>query len=199
VHVALDTNILAYAEGVIGEHRRQRALSVLTGLAADDLVVPAQTLAELFTLSTRNARWPVAKARAAVLTWHDTCLVVDTTSAVLLEAMDLAVMHQYALWDAIILAASAQAGCRLLLSEDMQDGFIWRGSRFRIRLWAATKNDLERVLILRRYHTRSSRAASSGAGRRVLRYYISDKSSNSVPIVLRNDSPPMCPCARSRI
>jgi predicted nucleic acid-binding protein len=39
----------------------------------------------------------------------------------------LAVMHQYALWDAIMLAASAQAGCRLLLSEDMQAGFIWRG------------------------------------------------------------------------
>jgi predicted nucleic acid-binding protein len=88
VRVALDTNILAYAEGVNGEHRRQRTLSVLIGLAADDLVVPAQVLAELFTLLIRKARWPVVKARAAVLTWHDTCLVVDTTSAVPLEAMD---------------------------------------------------------------------------------------------------------------
>jgi predicted nucleic acid-binding protein len=29
------------------------------------------------------------------------------------------------LWDAVILAASAAAGCRLLLSEDLQDGFTW--------------------------------------------------------------------------
>jgi len=29
--------------------------------------------------------------------------------------------------DAIILAAAADSGCRLLLSEDLQDGFSWRG------------------------------------------------------------------------
>jgi predicted nucleic acid-binding protein len=26
-----------------------------------------------------------------------------------------------------VLAASAEAGCRLLLSEDLQEGFTWRG------------------------------------------------------------------------
>ena len=41
--------------------------------------------------------------------------------------MELATSHQLSLWDAIMLAAAAQAGCRLLLSEDMQDGFTWRG------------------------------------------------------------------------
>jgi predicted nucleic acid-binding protein len=30
-----------------------------------------------------------------------------------------------------MLAAAAQAGCRLLLSEDMQDGFTWRGVTIR--------------------------------------------------------------------
>jgi predicted nucleic acid-binding protein len=131
VRVALDTNVLVCAEGVNGEDRKQRAHDILTCFAADDLVLPAQALAELFTVLTRKARWPAARARLAVMTWHDACLVADTTSAVLLEAMDLAAMHQYALWDAIMLAAAAQAGCRLLLSEDMQDGFIWRGVEIR--------------------------------------------------------------------
>ena len=99
--------------------------------AGDDLVLPAQALAELFTVLTRKARWPAAKARAAVLSWHDACLVADTTAAVLLEAMDLAAMHQHSLWDAIMLATAAQAGCRVLLSEDMQPGFIWRGVEIR--------------------------------------------------------------------
>jgi predicted nucleic acid-binding protein len=31
------------------------------------------------------------------------------------------------IWDAVILAAAASAGCRLLLSEDMQEGFTWNG------------------------------------------------------------------------
>ena len=127
MRVALDTNLLVYAEGVNGEDRKLRAADVLTGLAADEIVVPAQALAELFTVLTRKARWPATKARAAVLSWHDAVLVADTTAQILMEAMDLAAMHQYSLWDAIKLATAAQTACRRLLSEDMQDGFIWRG------------------------------------------------------------------------
>ena len=41
--------------------------------------------------------------------------------------MDLAADHGVSTWDAVILAVSADAGCRLLLSEDMHDGFTWRG------------------------------------------------------------------------
>ncbi len=131
MRIALDTNILVYAEGVNGEDRKQRAHRILTDTTADDIVLPAQALAELFTVLTRKAHWPPVKARAAVLNWHDACLVADTSSAVLLEAMDLSTMHQYSLWDSIMLAAAAQAGCRALLSEDMQPGFIWRGVEIR--------------------------------------------------------------------
>ena len=41
--------------------------------------------------------------------------------------MDLAVHHVLSIWDAVILSAAAAAGCRLLLSEDLQDGFTWNG------------------------------------------------------------------------
>jgi predicted nucleic acid-binding protein len=45
----------------------------------------------------------------------------------MLAAADLATDHQLSIWDAIILSAASQAGCRLLLSEDLQDGFTWGG------------------------------------------------------------------------
>ncbi len=45
----------------------------------------------------------------------------------MLSAVDLAVHHQLGIWDAVMLAAASEAGCRLLLSEDMQDGFTWGG------------------------------------------------------------------------
>lgn len=131
MRVALDTNVLVYAEGVNGEDRQRLAHATLADLNDDELLVPAQALAELFTVLVRKARWPAAKARAAVLAWHDVSLVADTTSSVLLEAMDLTAMHQYSLWDAVMLAAAAQARCRVLLSEDMQAGFIWRGVEIR--------------------------------------------------------------------
>ena len=41
--------------------------------------------------------------------------------------MTLARDHQLGIWDAVILASAADAGCRLLLSEDLQDGFSWSG------------------------------------------------------------------------
>ena len=131
MRVALDTNVLVYAEGVNGTERAYQAQAALEAHADDELVVPAQALAELFTVLTRKARWPAEKARAAVLAWHDACVVVETTTPVLMEAMDVSAIHQYSLWDSVMLAAAAQAGCRALLSEDMQAGFIWRGVEVR--------------------------------------------------------------------
>jgi predicted nucleic acid-binding protein len=127
LRVALDTNILAYAEGVNGEDRRDAALAVLRGLAADEVLVPAQALGELFVVLTRKARRQAGAARDAVLGWSDGYALVDTTPAVILEAMELVTTHRLGFWDAVMLAAAAQSGCRLLLSEDMQHGFTWRG------------------------------------------------------------------------
>jgi predicted nucleic acid-binding protein len=42
-------------------------------------------------------------------------------------AADLATDHRLGIWDAVILSAAAQAGCRLLLSDDLQEGFTWAG------------------------------------------------------------------------
>jgi predicted nucleic acid-binding protein len=42
-------------------------------------------------------------------------------------AADLATDHRLGIWDAVILTAASHAGCRLLLSEDLQEGFTWGG------------------------------------------------------------------------
>ena len=68
-----------------------------------------------------------AKAREAVLRWGDTFPLIETSSSVHLLAMDLVVDHRIGIWDALVLSAAADASCRLLLSEDLQDGFTWSG------------------------------------------------------------------------
>ena len=45
----------------------------------------------------------------------------------MLAAADLATHHQLSTWDSVILSAAAESGCRLLLTEDMQEGFTWKG------------------------------------------------------------------------
>lgn len=128
---ALDTNFMVYFEGYGDDARRLKAEQVLEGLGSGDVAISVQALSELFNVLTRKAKWPAAKARAAVLTWIDTYEAIETTPETLLDAMELAHTHQLAIWDAVILAGAAQAGCRVLLSEDMQHGFIWRGTTVR--------------------------------------------------------------------
>lgn len=43
------------------------------------------------------------------------------------SALQLATEHRLQIYDAIILASAVQAGADILLSEDMQHGFTWRG------------------------------------------------------------------------
>ena len=43
------------------------------------------------------------------------------------DGIDLASDRGLTIWDSVVLAASAEAECRLLLSEDLQEGFTWRG------------------------------------------------------------------------
>jgi predicted nucleic acid-binding protein len=70
-----------------------------------------------------EAKRPPTEARTAILTWCDLYAIVDTSLAVMAAAMDLAVDHHLSVWHAVIVAAAAEAGCRLVLSEDMQEGF----------------------------------------------------------------------------
>ena len=138
MRVALDTNILVYAEGVDGPVSKAAALQAVRRLHDDELLVPVQALGELFAVLTRKARWSPAAAQSAVTHWCDRITPIPTTVAILRDAMEIAALHRIASWDTLILAAAAQEGCSLLLTEDMQDGFTWRGVTLRNPFAAGT-------------------------------------------------------------
>lgn len=127
MRVALDTNILAYAEGVNGASMKKAALDLVNKLPQTSVALPVQTLGELFHVLVRKAARPPADARAAILSWRNAFALIETSAEIMLAASDLAVNNQFGIWDAVIVCASAEADCRILLSEDMQDGFIWKG------------------------------------------------------------------------
>jgi predicted nucleic acid-binding protein len=127
ITVAIDTNVLAYAEGTNGAAMKKRALEVVQRLAPEATVLPAQTLGELFNVLVKKARWPARRASDAILSWGDTFPLVETTPEVLLAALDLTTNHRFGIWDAVVLASAAEARARLLLSEVLHDGFTWSG------------------------------------------------------------------------
>lgn len=85
-------------------------------------------LGELYAVLVRKAGRSPQDARNAILQWRDAFSVVETSSETLLRAADLAAEHHLSIWDALIVCVASGSGCRLLLSEDMQDGFTWGGT-----------------------------------------------------------------------
>ena len=63
-----------------------------------------------------------------------------TTDAIVNRASEMARSHRMQLWDCVVCAASAQAGARVLLTEDMQDGRIVDGLRLMNPFAAANDN-----------------------------------------------------------
>jgi predicted nucleic acid-binding protein len=127
MRVALDTNVLAYAEGVNGAVKQKVALQVIERLPEDSTFLPVQVLGEFFRVPVGKAGRTPEQAQAAILSWQDAFPLIETSPAVTLAATDLTVHHSLGIWDAVILSATAAAGCRLLLSEDLHSGFTWNG------------------------------------------------------------------------
>jgi len=127
MRIALDTNILAYVEGVNDGTQKKIAAELIRKLPETNTFLPVQVLGELFRVLVGKARWSPEQARTAVLSWQEAFPLIETSPSVLLAAIDLATDHGFSIWDAVILAAADAAGCRLLLSEDFQDGFTWSG------------------------------------------------------------------------
>jgi predicted nucleic acid-binding protein len=128
VRLALDTNVLVYAEGANGAAMQELTLRLIDALrSGHTLYLPGQTIGELFNVLVRKARRTPADARAAVLTWLNPAPVIETSRAVISTALDIAADHQLSIWDAAIVAAAGDAECSLLLTEDLQDGFTWGG------------------------------------------------------------------------
>lgn len=129
---AVDTNILVYAAGLRRVEADEPKIAAATSLVADltrsgMLRIAAQTLAELRHVLMRRSGLDGIAVSARVSRYLALGDCLPTNQNVLQDAFQLAADHQLQTYDAIILAAAAQASCEVLYSEDMQDGFEWGG------------------------------------------------------------------------
>jgi predicted nucleic acid-binding protein len=152
------------AEGINGAARREAALALIRRLPQEAAVVPAQVLGELFNVLVRNGGKSRADARDALLSWRDALLVVETSPEIMVAATDLATDHHFSIWDAVILSAASRSGCRLLLSEDLQEGFTWAGVTV-VNPFASPQHALLQALLEDDHSRRSRRLPASFARR----------------------------------
>jgi predicted nucleic acid-binding protein len=122
VRITFDTNVLVYAADRDAGERHLIALDLMRRARGCDCVVTLQVLSELFRTLTGRTKMPAAEAIAFVLRWRNAMPVVAADELCLVDAMDAVAGQQLSFWDAMIWATAKRAGCRLLLSEDGQDG-----------------------------------------------------------------------------
>jgi predicted nucleic acid-binding protein len=131
--VALDTNVLVYSEGIersaadAGKVARSRELIRALVLSETQWLVPAQAFAELHSVLVRRGGLSPMQASARVRSLRDLCQTAPTGAETLGLALGAADEHHLQIYDAIIMAAAAESRCDLLVSEDLHDGFVWRG------------------------------------------------------------------------
>lgn len=113
----IDTNVLIYAQGTGAKGETARQVVLAGG------VISVQVLNELAAVLRRKLRleWEVvADALADVRAALGPVRPIDLDTH--LNAVTLARLHDFAFYDALIVASALEAGCDTLLTEDLQAG-----------------------------------------------------------------------------
>ena len=143
--VALDSNILIYAELEPESEKGTRSAALILR-AARDGVIPAQVLGEYLRFVQRRAPAAFEDAMRQASIYQAAFLTPPTTDAIVNKASALARAHRMQLWDCVVCAASLDAGAKVLMTEDMQDGRIIDGLRVINPFAAANAEAIDTVL-----------------------------------------------------
>lgn len=120
---ALDTNVLVYLFDDAAPAKQVLAAALLQRLPAST-VVPAQALAEAARVLTAKRTPALAPTQTQAFVSDVAALFVEVplTSGVVANALALQAAAPLSYFDAQMLAAAAQGGASVLLTEDLQDG-----------------------------------------------------------------------------
>ena len=129
--VFVDTNVFVYLHDDSEPEKKQRAddwIALLVNRRAGRLSF--QVLQELYAVLTRTVKetLPPATAQAIVrdlVAWRPTPIDLS----ILERAWALGQRHALSWWDALIVAAAQRSGCKVVLTEDLQDGQVFGAVR----------------------------------------------------------------------
>jgi predicted nucleic acid-binding protein len=118
----VDSNVLVYADDRSAGPKRDRARElILSVMGARTGVLSLQVLQEYFAVATRKLGISATAARRRIEVLNRLDVVILGVQD-LLAAIDLHRLHGFSIWDALVIRAALNAGCKILYSEDLQHG-----------------------------------------------------------------------------
>lgn len=125
--VFLDANVLLYASSNVPEDKVKREKAQRLILAAP-FALSAQVLQEYIANALRKKQLGISEANIeAMLELAATAIVLPVTLELVISAVGIRRRFQVSHWDATIIAAAQELGCKTLYSEDLNHGQNYNG------------------------------------------------------------------------
>jgi predicted nucleic acid-binding protein len=119
---SLDANVLVYAADRSAPEKHHRAKRIVLAAPRLDCCLTLQALGEFYFLTTRKQIVSRSDAAAQVSDWLNLFQTAAASAPALRAALPPATNRHLPFRDAMLLATADEAGCALVLSEDMHDG-----------------------------------------------------------------------------
>jgi predicted nucleic acid-binding protein len=119
----LDTNIFVYSFDRSAAAKNRRAAHLIRqAVATRKGIVSYRVVQELFNLALRRFAQPmtVPEAEQYLSVIFRPLLAIQSSPALISEALRLTARHRLSWYDSLIVAAATEGGCGILYSEDLQ-------------------------------------------------------------------------------
>jgi len=127
----LDTNLLVYAIDSAAGARHDAAGQIIQHAVRLDCWLTLQAVSEFYAAVTRTGIVQPPDAAAQAADWLDLFPCTAASEAAARTALANAAVGRASYWDALLVATASEAGCRVILTEDLVDGADLGGVRIR--------------------------------------------------------------------
>lgn len=125
--VFFDTNILLYASLNTDAVKHLKAATIIRdAIETGEGAISAQVLNEYCNVLFKKTRRSASEIKTLIEIFKP-MLRVDTTSALIDNAIEIKVHYGLQYYDSLIIAAAMSCGCNMIYTEDMNDGQSYDG------------------------------------------------------------------------
>ena len=117
----IDTNVFIYIQRT--DEPSKTSISEKT-IECFDCAASTQVLNEVCNILTRKYPSSKEKVKRVLCSIQDSCIMVTIGNDYPVRALDYHFKYSLSYYDALMVVAALEAGCKYLISEDMQDGLV---------------------------------------------------------------------------
>ena len=118
----LDSNLLVYSVDNTADERHALSAQIVLVAARLDCCLTLQSVSEFYAVVTHKRIIPGPLAAARANDWLTVFPNAAASTSAVRAALAASIAGQASYWDALLIATAVEAGCTLILTEDLQDG-----------------------------------------------------------------------------